>query len=156
MEQKRLFRTRKDSVISGVCGGLGKHLNLDPVILRVLFVLAVIFAGTGLLVYIVLWIVIPLEPENPANGNIFNRQAGNEDKSSFSAGSVSDPEIHKAARSEGSLWGGLILIVLGILFLAGRFIPRINFGDLWPVILIVIGVILISKTKISNKKTESK
>lgn len=156
MEQKRLLRTRKDSVISGVCGGLGKHLNLDPVIIRVLFVLAVIFAGTGLLVYIVLWIVIPLEPENPSNETIFDRQAGYEETSNFNADSPPNPGVQKANRSEGSLWGGLILIVLGILFLAGRFIPRINFGDLWPVILIVIGVVLISKSKPSNPKTESK
>jgi phage shock protein C len=155
MEQKRLVRTRKDSVIGGVCGGLGRHLNLDPVIIRVIFVLAVIFAGTGLLVYIVLWIVMPLEPENPLVDNIFNKQTVNEDASSFSPVSAPDPVVRKTPRSEGSLWGGLILIVVGMLFLVSRFIPGIHFGDLWPVLLIVVGVILISKSNPSNQKTEN-
>ncbi|MFU8843194.1 MAG: PspC domain-containing protein [Bacteroidales bacterium] len=151
MEQNRLYRSRKNSVISGVCGGLGKHLNLDPVLVRVLFVITVILAGGGLLVYIVLWIVIPLEPENPSNANIFNDQSGKKEPDSSGVGHIQEAEDQKSAKSDGSLWGGLILIILGILFLAGRFIPRISFGDFWPVILIIIGVIIISKSKPSNK-----
>jgi len=151
MEPNRLYRSRKNSVISGVCGGLGKHLNLDPVLVRVLFVIAMILAGGGLLVYIVLWIVIPLEPENPANAGIFNEQSGKTESGSSGTDSIQDTGDQKSAKSDGSLWGGLILIILGILFLAGRFIPRISFGDFWPVILIIIGVIIISKSKPSNK-----
>jgi len=52
----------------------------------------------------------------------------------------------KPQKNDGNLWGGLILITLGAIFLIDRFVPRIDFGDLWPVILIVVGIILITKS----------
>ena len=57
--QKKLYRDPDDKVLAGVSSGLGAYFNLDPVLFRVLFVLAVIFTGIGVLVYIILWIVIP-------------------------------------------------------------------------------------------------
>ncbi len=56
---KRLFRDPDDRLISGVCGGLGAYLNIDPVILRVLFVILFFLGFSGLLIYIILWIVVP-------------------------------------------------------------------------------------------------
>lgn len=56
---KRLFRDPENRVIGGVCSGLGYYFRVDPVWFRLAFVLAVIFGGTGLLLYIILWIVIP-------------------------------------------------------------------------------------------------
>ena len=54
-------------------------------------------------------------------------------------------EQKKPQKNDGNLWGGLILITLGAIFLIDRFVPRIDFVDLWPLILIVVGVILITK-----------
>jgi len=62
MEPKRLFRSRKDRILGGVCGGLGTYFNLDPVLMRLIWVVLFFFAGFGLLAYIVAWIVIPEEP----------------------------------------------------------------------------------------------
>lgn len=56
---KRLYRNPDDSVISGVCGGLGAYFNTDPVLFRILFILFTIFGGIGLLIYIALWIAVP-------------------------------------------------------------------------------------------------
>jgi len=56
---KKLYRDPDDKVLGGVSSGLGAFFNLDPVLFRVLFVLAVIFTGIGVLVYIILWIVLP-------------------------------------------------------------------------------------------------
>jgi hypothetical protein len=55
-------------------------------------------------------------------------------------------EEQKKSKNDGSLWGGIILIALGAMFLVDRFIKDIDFGDLWPLILVVVGVILISKS----------
>ena len=52
----------------------------------------------------------------------------------------------------GNLTGGLILITLGILFLIARFVPNIDFGDLWPVILIVVGITILMRN-VGNKKS---
>jgi phage shock protein PspC (stress-responsive transcriptional regulator) len=58
---KRLYRSTTDRKIAGVCGGIGEHFGLDPTLVRVLFVLAAVFAGGGILAYIILWLVIPEE-----------------------------------------------------------------------------------------------
>ena len=157
MEQSRLYRSYKNSVIGGVCGGLGEYLNTDPILFRVLFVVAFLVGGTGLLAYIILWIVIPIE-EIPNNS-----QRDSYDKSSNSINMEEEninseikpenmEEQKKQPKNDGNLWGGLILITLGAIFLIDRFVPRIDFGDLWPLILIVVGVILISKNYQNPKK----
>lgn len=59
---KRLMRSSRDKKIGGVCAGLAEYFDLDPTIVRVVWLLAIFFAGTGFLVYIILWIVLPLAP----------------------------------------------------------------------------------------------
>jgi phage shock protein C len=60
--QKKLMRSSRDKKIGGVCAGLADYFDLDPTIVRVVWLLAIFFAGTGFLVYVVLWIVLPLAP----------------------------------------------------------------------------------------------
>jgi phage shock protein C len=62
---KRLVRSSTDKKIGGVCAGLANYFDLDPTIVRVIWFLAVFFGGTGLLVYIIMWIVLPVGPTNP-------------------------------------------------------------------------------------------
>jgi phage shock protein PspC (stress-responsive transcriptional regulator) len=59
---KRLMRSSTDKKIAGVCAGLADYFDLDPTLIRVLWLLAIFFAGTGLLAYLILWIVLPLAP----------------------------------------------------------------------------------------------
>jgi phage shock protein C len=59
---KRLMRSSRDKKLGGVCAGVAEYFDLDPTIVRVVWLLAVLFGGTGLLIYIVLWIVLPLAP----------------------------------------------------------------------------------------------
>ena len=59
---KRLMRSSRDKKIGGVCAGLAEYFDLDPTIVRVVWLLAVLFGGTGLLVYLILWIVLPQAP----------------------------------------------------------------------------------------------
>ena len=67
MEAKKLYRSRTDKMIAGVCGGLGKYLGIDPTLVRLAFVLLVLFGvGSGLLVYIIMLLIVPLEPEGAA------------------------------------------------------------------------------------------
>jgi phage shock protein PspC (stress-responsive transcriptional regulator) len=132
-------------MIAGVCGGLGEYLNVDPILFRVLFVLALILGGSGLLVYIILWIVIPEGSKISFNTNDLNNEHMTDANKQTESGIHQDGESKKRQKNDGNLWGGLILITLGGIFLIDRFVPRIDFGDLWPLILIVVGVILITK-----------
>ena len=56
------MRSNTDKKIAGVCAGLADYFDLDPTIVRVVWLLAILFAGTGCLAYIILWIVLPLAP----------------------------------------------------------------------------------------------
>ena len=56
---KKLYRSMTDKKIAGVCGGLGEYFNIDPVILRIAFVVALLMAGGGGLLYLIMWLVVP-------------------------------------------------------------------------------------------------
>lgn len=63
---RQLARSESDRRIAGVCGGIAEYFDIDPTIVRIIFVLAALFGGPGLLVYIVLWIVLPKGSPRPA------------------------------------------------------------------------------------------
>lgn len=58
---RRLTRSRTQRMIGGVCGGLAEYFNVDPTLVRLLFVAMAILGGHGVLVYLILWIVMPLQ-----------------------------------------------------------------------------------------------
>ena len=60
--QKRLYRSKDERMIWGICGGLAKYFDVDPTLVRVIWVLTLIFGGWSLLAYVILRFVIPLEP----------------------------------------------------------------------------------------------
>ncbi|MFQ3683050.1 PspC domain-containing protein [Roseiflexus sp.] len=60
--KSRLVRSRRDAVIAGVCGGLGEYFQIDPVIVRLIFVLVTLTSGIGFLLYPILWIIMPKAP----------------------------------------------------------------------------------------------
>ena len=60
--EKRLYRSRDERMLLGVCGGLAKHFGMDPTVVRLIAVLTLLLGPTGVLVYLILAIVVPLEP----------------------------------------------------------------------------------------------
>ena len=143
----RLYRSNTDKVIGGVSGGLADYLSIDVVIVRVLFVLLVLFGGSGVLVYIILWIAIPDQTIS---------YDAKEDKSDVEI--ISDIKTEPATKKQSNtaLGAGVILIIVGLLFLADRLIPFYNVIDFWPLILIVVGVMIIKPDLFKqSKKLES-
>ena len=61
-ETKKLYRSNENRWLVGVCGGIGEYCNIDATIIRVLFILFSFAMGGGILIYLILWIVIPLKP----------------------------------------------------------------------------------------------
>ena len=59
MSGKRLYRSTTDRKVAGVCGGLGEYFGVDPTIIRIIWVALVLGAGTGIIAYIIFWIVVP-------------------------------------------------------------------------------------------------
>ncbi len=63
---RKLYRSSDDRVIAGVCGGLAKYFDIDPLIVRVLTVVSVLLSGVGLIAYVILWIAAPVEDSSSA------------------------------------------------------------------------------------------
>jgi phage shock protein C len=59
---RRLYRSRGERIIGGVCGGLAAYFEIDPTVIRFVFLLAALLGGHGILVYLALWIIMPPEP----------------------------------------------------------------------------------------------
>lgn len=146
-----LYRSKSESMIGGVAGGIGEAINLDPTFIRILFILLVLVGGGGVILYIILWIVLPLNDQNTYNVNSNIMEENNTQEKGQGPDFSHDTTKFKK-KDEGSLIAGLILITLGIIFLVIRYIPRIDFGDLWPVILIVIGIVLLRNAFVSKKQ----
>jgi phage shock protein C len=120
-----LRRSRDDRVVAGVCGGLGRYLGVDSVLLRIAFVILAVLGGSGILLYLLAWIVLP--EERPGD------------------------ELGAAAPSQASagafrliVGGGLI--ALGAALLADRILPGwIDDKYVWPLVLIVIGIAVLTR-----------
>ena len=70
---KKLYRSRKDSKIAGVCGGIAEYFNIDSTIIRLLAIITIFFGGGGVVSYLIAWLIIPLEPFDEESG-IFNKK----------------------------------------------------------------------------------
>jgi phage shock protein C len=135
-EQKRLFRSSTDRVLGGVAGGLAQYMQVDPVFVRLAFVVLALFQGIGLIIYLIMWLVVPDEASTNLNGEAIIR-ANAEDmraRAQQFTGSM-------RAGSQGPLLVGAVLVSLGIMFLLREF--GIAPGVLWPLVLIGLGAFLL-------------
>jgi len=154
MHNKKLHRSRTDKMIGGVAGGLAEYFNIDPVIVRVLFVITVFLGGGGILAYIILWIVLPEEPLEYQFQNVNNSEknkgtSAGSTKSSGESGfeTVNLNGVVESVKDNRKILGGVILIGIGMLILLDNLIPRFDAGDYWPLILIGVGVGIIIKSQ---------
>ena len=134
--ERRIYRLRTDRVLAGVASGVARHFKTDPVLIRVIFVALGLVGGGGLLAYIILWAIIPEEPYASFES------AANEPASGTDFGNPINSTAVPNART-GSLIAGIVLIVMGTLFLADEFLPDFDFGKYWPVLLVAVGVALL-------------
>jgi phage shock protein C len=109
-------RSRSERVLAGVCGGVGRYLGVDPVLLRIAFIILALANGLGVIAYVVAWVAIPEEqPDQPP-------------------GPPSEPR-----RETGRLVLGGSLVVLGLVLLLDRLAPELD-ELFWPVALVAVGV----------------
>jgi len=151
---KRLYKSRKNKVIDGVCGGIAEYFDVDPVLVRIIFVLFFFFGGSAFIAYIVGMIIMPRAPYELASDT--ETKAGKQEN--VSETSATKPARASAYPGAGSLVIGIILIVLGGLFLLDNLdFPLFHRFSWWfgfhfwdffiPGILILVGLILIIKSK---------
>jgi len=73
---KRLYRSNTNRIIAGVCGGMGEYFGIDPTWIRVLFIVLLLAAGLTLVMYLILWLIVP--PEPPQSQAEFTTSAPNQ------------------------------------------------------------------------------
>lgn len=117
---RRLQRSRRDRVVGGVCGGIARYLDIDPVLLRVAAAALALSGGLGVLAYVVAWVVIPeaddTEPER----------------------TTTPAERHSVA-----IVVGAALVGLGVLLLARQWLPWFGAQAFWPLVVVATGVVVL-------------
>ena len=164
--EKRLYRSRSDRMMWGVCGGLAEYFSIDPTIIRIIAVLLVLANGLGILAYIIMAIVVPLEssksaaPKDVIKDNVEEiketaTEFGRGIRSAFvneegkEENEAEKPEAVEKSRYRGRNIVGIVLIIVGVLLLLGSFGPFhwLRWGVVWPLVLIAIGAIIIATAR---------
>jgi phage shock protein PspC (stress-responsive transcriptional regulator) len=144
---KKLYRSRTDRIIFGVCGGLGKYFEVDSLIFRILFVLLVLGSGFGVLLYIILAIVIPSEPLPSGNPGEQNKENFGETLRRNANDLAQEIRGERNPRSARNVLG-LLVIAFGLFLLVGNLFPRFVRWDLfWPLALLVVGLLIITRRR---------
>jgi phage shock protein C len=126
-EPRVLRRSRDERVIGGVCGGLGRYLGIDPVLLRIAFVILGIAGGGGFLLYIVSWILIPEQRKGEALGT-----------------------ARPSSIDSNRLIVGGALIAVGTILLLNLSLPRLG-KYFWPLALIAVGVAVVIQASATRR-----
>ena len=137
--EKKLTRKSENHLIGGVCSGLGHYLGIDPLWLRVLFVLWTVTGGSGVLFYFILWAVMPAEVDSkPIDLGVRIKQIGNE---------VS--EIFRQPSPQLITYAGIGLIGMGIVYLLQQFgfpwLDWLNRELIWAIVLVLAGAVILAR-----------
>jgi len=150
-----------DRILGGVCSGLAAGLHVDPLWIRIAFVLLALVQGIGVLLYIVLWLVMPEQAgAQPAGHSRFDsmmtdvRRAWADLQVQFGGARAATPPGAEGSASVAaavhSIWRnpsvalGLVLVVVGLVFLANS-LGFVNWHVIWPAVLIVLGLLLLAR-----------
>jgi len=146
--EKKLYRSRSDRMIAGVCGGLGEYLGVDPVWLRLFFVLLLFATGFGFWAYLILWIIVPeegREPSTPGDTVQANVQEmadrAREFGQSIQRGLQGSRAPSEAGPTSGPIIVGLAFILLGAFLLLNQLnlFWWLRWDVMWPVLIIFVG-----------------
>lgn len=145
---KKMYRSTADSMLGGVCGGLGAYFEFDPNLIRLIFVVLAIVPGIGIPAYLALWLLVPEESETEKT-SLGERVREGADEIAERARSLGNELRDKSGSSvpATSLAIGAVLVVVGIGFLLRNlgftwlnWIARIW---VWPSLLILVGLVFL-------------
>ncbi len=138
---KKLYRSESDQVIAGVAGGLAEYFDIDSTLIRIAIAFLFMVGGSGILAYILLWIVVPSESTLKSKDYIQANAQEIKSKAQNLASSISNSKNHS------NNTGAIFIIILGIFLLFSNFgiFEWFDLSKLWPLIIIVLGIHLLSR-----------
>lgn len=135
---ERVYRSVRDKMVGGVCGGLADYFRVDAALVRLIALIAVFAGGVGFLAYLAAWIIIPVNPSE-FGGYVDNYKPGIGDEVKEAATEAD----YQNQENRTKIVGG-VLVALGAMFLLERWFPHwFDMSKMWPVFLIVIGLFII-------------
>ncbi len=145
---KKLYRSRTDRIFAGVCGGLAEYFHIDPLIVRLIFIFLTIGHGAGLLIYILMAIFVPRESGDAAPINHGEKVKEFVQETKERASELLNrhaPHVHESFGHGRAL--GILILVVGIILLLNQFLPFywLDRSFVWPVIIIVIGIVVLTR-----------
>ncbi len=146
--EKKLQRDENRKMLAGVAAGLGEYFDIEVTWVRVIFILMAVFGLSGVLLYIILWIVVPAKPYF---ADIPKYEADYRVHDSGEPVYSPNQPFGKPLRKQGNgrFVAGIILVAVGAYFLMNEFyiLPYwFSLAKLWPVILIVIGIVILGRS----------
>ena len=147
----RLTRNRRTAVLGGVAAGFGDYFDVDPVLVRVGFVLLTFATGIGILFYIIYWLVMPADAASVPWQTSPGEQVAGEEGAAAERVASEVREVGESSRAH--MIGGAVLVVLGLMLLADRIPWMFNwphwlrFDNAWPLILVALGVALVMRSR---------
>jgi phage shock protein C len=141
---RRLYRCRENRVLAGVAGGLAEYFGLDPTLVRILWFVSILFGGIGLVIYIGMAIIVPIEPVTADGASAADHTALTASGEPGIEGQVHRHESHGDGR--GSMVVGLVLILFGGLALIDALLPAwVDAGRyLIPAFFVGVGALLVA------------
>ena len=137
MSGQQLVRSDSEKVIAGVCGGIAMYLKVDPLLVRIAFLLLIPASGIGPMLYLILMVIMPRE----SNLNTPPRAYAQENLASI--GQTFNESMDKMSQSEKQpIVGGVILVILGGLFLLNNF-GWFDAGIFWSLLLLGVGLFIL-------------
>ncbi|PKM91826.1 hypothetical protein CVU82_01305 [Candidatus Falkowbacteria bacterium HGW-Falkowbacteria-1] len=148
MEQtKKLYRSKSDRIIFGVCGGMAKYFDIDPIMIRLVFVVLTIGAGSGVLIYLICALIIPSEDEVVIVGEKKEVDSKAEEFINEIGKKVNNLSS-EVKKNDWRFFIGLLLVLVGLSSLFASFIPfRQIFIFFWPLLIIFVGLVVLFKKK---------
>jgi len=138
---RRLYRSRTDTILGGVAAGLASYLNTDPALVRIAWAILVpLTGGAALIAYIVAWIVVPEAPITDA-APITDPVTG-ETTAPAAATTVAEP-ASRPSDGRGGVVVGIGLVLVGVWFLLREYVPDIDWSLIWPLVVVGVGVIIL-------------
>ncbi len=138
MEHK-LYRSRTDAILAGVCGGLGQYLGIDSNLVRVFLIILSVFSGLGALIYFLLWFLTPRDDQTGDTGGAVSGRAHQMREDIMDT--IQNPNPKAAT------WVGVALVAAGGIFLLQAlnlpFLTWLNSGVIWAAALIIGGGVLV-------------
>jgi phage shock protein C len=139
---KRLYRSNTNKKIAGIAGGIGEYFDIDPMIVRLIFVFSALAWGFSILMYIIMWFILPEDPTVISNENVYGEDF---EKSSFQT------EIKPQKKSSrNKQFFAYLIILIGVLTLMDNILPYWNYFKLWPLALIFLGAYIIYNSRSKN------